>query len=403
MDENIKIQRMNNAINYLDAENKKRIETIQKINNELEEFEPQRKEDLRNMFIFEVLCLLFGIGLCYGGINMIIHTNNFFLQIFAGCLIFATFGIFILFCIGPSSWDKDFKNKLKESPAVSSIYKLLNLTKTDFNKNQNWQQLLKKSKLFSAFNIATFDDGFHGAIDGVTYNITECELFYETKGSKNNSIYTAFKGVVICIDYNKKIGAETLITSKNDININNSRFSSDRRTEIICVIAFMIAISLFIAFKTMTTFSSVAAFNFPTNAFSIGLFVQSVGIVLLVLLAVFVLFKTRKMQKAKMEDVEFEKLFNIQTKNQIEARYLITPAFMERFKNLETAFGTNKLKCSFFEDKVMFAISTNKDLFEFGSLYHSLKNSKAVENCYYQIKSIQDMVEHFKLNEKTGL
>lgn len=49
-----------------------------KINNELEEFEPQRKEDLRNMFIFEVLCLLFGIGLCYGGINMIIHTNNFF-------------------------------------------------------------------------------------------------------------------------------------------------------------------------------------------------------------------------------------------------------------------------------------------------------------------------------------
>ena len=113
MDENIKIQRMNNAINYLDAENKKRIETIQKINKELEEFEPQRKEDLRNMFIFEVLCLLFGIGLCYGGINMIIHTNNFFLQIFAGCLIFATFGIFILFCIGPSSWDKDFKNKLK--------------------------------------------------------------------------------------------------------------------------------------------------------------------------------------------------------------------------------------------------------------------------------------------------
>ena len=344
MNENIKIQRMNNAINYLDAEKKKCIDTIQKINKELEEFEPQRKEDLRNMFIFEVLCLLFGIGLCYGGINMIIHTNNFFLQIFAGCLIFATFGIFILFCIGPSSWDKDFKNKLKESPAVSSIYKLLNLTKTDFNKNQNWQQLLKKSKLFSEFNIATFDDGFHGAIDGVTYNITECELFYETKGSKNKSIYTAFKGVVICIDYNKKIGAETLITSKNDININNSRFSSDRRTEIICVIAFMIAISLFIAFKTMTTFSSVAAFNFPTNAFSIGLFVQSVGIVLLVLLAVFVLFKTRKMQKAKMEDVEFEKLFNIQTKNQIEARYLITPAFMERFKNLETAFGTNKLK-----------------------------------------------------------
>lgn len=403
MDENIKIQRMNNAINYLDAEKKKCIDTIQKINNELEEFEPQRKEDLRNMFIFEVLCLLFGIGLCYGGINMIIHTNNFFLQIFAGCLIFATFGIFILFCIGPSSWDKDFKNKLKESPAVSSIYKLLNLTKTDFNKNQNWQQLLKNSKLFSAFNIATFDDGFQGVIDGVSYDISECELFYETKGSKNSSIDTAFKGVVVCVESNKKIGAETLITSKNDININNSRFSSDRRTELICVLAFTIVISLFMAFKTMTAFSSATAFNFPTNAFSIGLFVQPVGIVLLVLLAVFILFKVAKMQKVQLEDSEFEKRFNIQSENQVEARYLLTPSFIIRLKNLETSFGTKNIKCSFFDNYIMFAISTKKDLFELGSLYKSLKSKKSVEEFYNQIKSIQDMVEHFKLNEKTGL
>ena len=115
-------------------------------------------------------------------------------------------------------------------------------------------------------------------------------------------------------------------------------------------------------------------------------------------------------EKVEFEYEKFNKKYNVYVQKtqmeaggQIEARYLLNTAFMERFKNLETAFGTNKLKCSFFEDKVMFAISTNKDLFEFGSLYHSLKNSKAVENCYYQIKSIQDMVEHFKLNEKTGL
>ena len=114
-------------------------------------------------------------------------------------------------------------------------------------------------------------------------------------------------------------------------------------------------------------------------------------------------YQTKKMQNVKLEDINFEKNFNVYTKDQVEARYLITPLFMERLKNLETAFGTNNLKCSFFEDKIMFAISTNKDLFEFGSLYQSLKNSKSVEEFYNQIKSIQDMVEHFKLNEKTGL
>ena len=48
-------------------------------------------------------------------------------------------------------------------------------------------------------------------------------------------------------------------------------------------------------------------------------------------------------------------------------------------------------------------IPTNKDLFELGSLYCPIQKSKEIAKTYDQIKSIQNMIKHFKLNEKAGL
>ena len=62
-----------------------------------------------------------------------------------------------------------------------------------------------------------------------------------------------------------------------------------------------------------------------------------------------------------------------------------------------------KLKCSFFDDKIMFAIPVKKDLFELGSLFRTLSSNKPVEAFYEEINSIHQMIEHLKLNEKTGL
>ena len=109
------------------------------------------------------------------------------------------------------------------------------------------------------------------------------------------------------------------------------------------------------------------------------------------------------MQEAKFEDIDFDNRFNVYTKDQVEARYLLTPSFMERLKSVETSFGTKGIKCSFFEDTIMLAIPTNKDLFELGSLYCPIQKSKEIAKTYDQIKSIQNMIKHFKLNEKAWL
>ena len=120
-----------------------------------------------------------------------------------------------------------------------------------------------------------------------------------------------------------------------------------------------------------------------------------------------VIFENKKAKESLnsiiLEDPEFNKKYNVYSSDQIESRYLVTTAFMERFKTLHTAFGSNKAKCSFFDDKVMFAISTNKNLFEIGDLFHPLTDMKHINDFMKEISAIYEIIDYFKLTEKTGL
>lgn len=107
----------------------------------------------------------------------------------------------------------------------------------------------------------------------------------------------------------------------------------------------------------------------------------------------------------KLEDVDFDRMFTVFSNNQIEARYLLNPIFMEKLKNFKVEFSATDMDCSFFDNKAIFAISTKEDLFEIVSLFNSLTSSvnDDIEQCCRQIKSIQTMIDYFKLGEKTGL
>ena len=115
------------------------------------------------------------------------------------------------------------------------------------------------------------------------------------------------------------------------------------------------------------------------------------------------LLKSEALSSVKLEDPEFSRKYVAYSSDQVEGRYLITPAFMERFKNIETAFGTHKVKCSFYRDSIMFAISTDKNLFEIGNLYHSLKDPKQMTIFFNELASILVLIDYFKLDEQTRL
>lgn len=243
---------------------------------------------------------------------------------------------------------------------------------------------LKASNLFSTFNTIKVDDAFKGNYNGVDYKITEIKLIQE--GSKNST--TAFKGVILSVPSNKTIKANTIIATKRDMNIRNYPTR---------IIASIILVPILICEWFLSLKFSSDIDNF------IKLIVLT--IITLIIICSFI-EKQKSMQTVKLESTNFEKRFNVFSKNQVEARYLLTPTFIEKFTRLYTAFGTNKAKCSFYKDfsgndRIMFAISTNRDLFEPGNLFTPVNEPKYL--FLSDFTSIFNMIEFFKLDEKTKL
>lgn len=57
--------------------------------------------------------------------------------------------------------------------------------------------------------------------------------------------------------------------------------------------------------------------------------------------------KIGRPERVKLEDVSFERQFEVFSDNQIEARYLLTTAFMERMSEVKKAFQGKNIQFSF--------------------------------------------------------
>jgi hypothetical protein len=110
-----------------------------------------------------------------------------------------------------------------------------------------------------------------------------------------------------------------------------------------------------------------------------------------------------KLEKVKLEDVDFHKHFTVFSTDQIEARYLLTPSFMERFKDIMTAFKTKKIFCSFNGDYVYIAPYASGDLFSLAHLSKTLIDENQYDVLFQEFSSILALVDHFKLDKKLGL
>ena len=278
----------------------------------------------------------------------------------------------------------------KEYIKTNFMFKFLQCIKdirriSDENSTQIFSiKKLEASNLFSTFNKIKVDDAFKGNHNGVDYEIAEIKLIEQ--GDKNST--TAFKGVILSVPSNKTIKANTIIATKRDMNIRNYP------TGIIASIIYvpLLLCECFLSLK----FSS-----------DIDNFIKLIVLTIITLIIIFSFIEKQKsMQTVKLESTNFDKRFNVFSKNQVEARYLLTPTFIEKFTRLYTAFGTNKAKCSFYKDfsgndRIMFAISTWKDLFEPGNLFTPVNEPKYL--FLSDFTSIFNMIEFFKLDEKTKL
>lgn len=336
-----------------------------------ENFEKTRKQRLLNLVIIETVLIV----------------AAFFLirQTFQGDPDFAPVwfipGICVIVCCTwlPFKFHGDFVKELKNV----CIRRVLNAfgdihwaPKTDIVKDNQ----LRQSDLFSVYNLRSSDDAFYGSYKGVNFNICETKLLYESGSGKRRTVHSVFNGVVINFEANKNIKNKTIIATKGDMNIKNNNY-------------------------IMWTLIVGTVLQCCSDIRSIWLYL-SVGLVLIIV--AFIINKAinkndEVLNEIKLEDPEFNKKYKAYSSDEIEGRYLITPAFMERFNNVKTAFGATKIKCSFYDSYLMFAITSNKNLFEIGSLFSSLKNPKQMKDFFEELVSILVLVDYFKLDEKTGI
>ena len=113
--------------------------------------------------------------------------------------------------------------------------------------------------------------------------------------------------------------------------------------------------------------------------------------------------KSTSLKKVKLEDPNFEKMFEVYSDDQVEARYLLTVTFIERLKELVENFGGKSIQCCFYNNKLLMMIPIEKDLFETGSIYEAEDFIDDSKNLLKELSLIFNIIDTLKLNMKINL
>ena len=324
---------------------------------------------LCNSFIFLLISFVF-----FTDFTIFASNNKAFLFIFLTIVLIGGLSLQKAFSV-----KKDFLKEVKQKCMTTALSAFgdIRWLKNDggLSKAVTFDEL-QNSQLFGKFSHMRTDDEFEGLYKNVSYKISEVSLFKKLHVQRGTTLINVFQGIVISFEVNKNIKNRTIISMKGDLTNRNSW-----RLGIVQLLL------IFPPFFTL----------FMYNIW--------VGIFFLAIILTIVLFLYRdkvKLKKINIEDTEFSKIFDIYSSDEVEARYFLTTAFAERLKNLKTSFGTKKIKCTQLGNEFMIAISTKKDLFEIGSLFHPL-DEKSFYEIYRQLYSICNMIDVFNFDKKIGL
>lgn len=98
------------------------------------------------------------------------------------------------------------------------------------------------------------------------------------------------------------------------------------------------------------------------------------------------------LKRVGLADPVFEKAFEAFGSDQVEARYLLTPTFMQRLLDLESIFSGKNLKAAFQNGQLMIVIEAGNQ-FEVGSMFQTLTDRKRTEKLITEIGLVFDIVD----------
>lgn len=105
-------------------------------------------------------------------------------------------------------------------------------------------------------------------------------------------------------------------------------------------------------------------------------------------------------ERVMLEDPIFEGKFEVYSTDQVEARYLLTPGFMERLKELATHFGDlRNVSFAFSDTDLLVCLRTIDDRFEGGSLFKSFATRDRAEQLVEELGLIFTVIDVLNLKD----
>lgn len=109
------------------------------------------------------------------------------------------------------------------------------------------------------------------------------------------------------------------------------------------------------------------------------------------------------MEKVELEDPEFNKMFDVYTQDQVEARFILTTTFIERFKNLRAVYKSKNIRASFLNNSILIALPCKKDMFLLGKLTKPIVDAGEFQLLFEEFVAVLSLAELLNLDSKTGL
>jgi hypothetical protein len=102
----------------------------------------------------------------------------------------------------------------------------------------------------------------------------------------------------------------------------------------------------------------------------------------------------RGLKPVGLEDPVFNKVFAVFGADQVEAREILTPAFMQRLVDLEAAYGAGRVRCAFGQSQLLIALE-GPNRFEVGDMFSTLVQRSRVEGIAHDLEQVFKMIDEF--------
>lgn len=97
-------------------------------------------------------------------------------------------------------------------------------------------------------------------------------------------------------------------------------------------------------------------------------------------------------ERVGLESSEFERAFEVYGTDQVEARYLVHPAFMARLIDFEAAVGGKKLRCLFHEGDLVICVE-GPNMFEVVDVGKPIPEKERTKKGVLEIQSVFDVMD----------